>query len=152
MSTCRSDSPAPSRIPSRNAGSLMARVIELVDARLTPEQRQQLTAAMPTIRWEFPDLASQVQLVATPTALRCVATDADAAAGVVVRMPLAVLDDAAHGRRSLATAFLAGKISVRGMGPARLREFILLVTPLLESYREASREFPTSAAPASDVS
>lgn len=152
MSTCRSDSPAHHAMSRRDVGSLMARVIELLDARLTPEQRQQLTAAMPTVRWEFPDVTSQVQLVATPAALKCVAADADAAAGVVVRMPLAVLDDAAHGRRSLATAFLAGKISVRGMGPARLREFILLVTPLLESYREAAREFPTPAAPASDVS
>jgi hypothetical protein len=38
------------------------------------------------------------------------------------------------------------------MSPARLREFILLVTPLLDSYREAACEFPAPGATAPDVS
>jgi hypothetical protein len=38
------------------------------------------------------------------------------------------------------------------MSPTRLREFILLVDPLLESFREAAREHSSPAAPAPDVS
>ena len=57
-----------------------------------------------------------------------------------VRMSRETLEDAAFGRRSLGTAFLSGRIHVRGMNPLRLREFIMLVDPLLESYREASLE------------
>lgn len=140
--------PAP---PGRSGGAeavaaLMARVIERLDARLQPAQRTQLAAAMPAILWEFPDAGARVQLVATPAALRCATSDGPCA--MVVRMPLETLEDAAFGRRSLAVSFLAGRIAVRGMSPSRLREFILLVDPLLESYREAAREhsFPGTTA------
>jgi hypothetical protein len=150
MSVRNIDSTDPTTRPERDVVGFMTSVVERLDARLTPGQRQQLAIAMPRVHWEFPDVSAEVQLVATPTALRCAAKET--AAGLVVRMPLAVLDDAAHGRRSLATSFLAGRISVRGMSPARLREFILLVTPLLDSYREAACEFPAPGATAPDVS
>lgn len=129
--------------------TLMARVIERLDARLLPAQRGQLAAAMPAILWEFPDAGARVQLVATPESLRCAPNEG--AAAISVRMPLATLDDAAFGRRSLAVSFLAGRIAVRGMSPSRLREFILLVDPLLESYREAAREHSFPGTTAADV-
>jgi hypothetical protein len=128
---------------------LMALVIERLDGRLLPAQRAQLAQAMPAILWEFPDAGARVQLVATPASLRCARHDGSAA--ISVRMPLAALDDAAFGRRSLAVSFLAGRIAVRGMSPSRLREFILLVDPLLESYREAAREHPFPGTTAADV-
>ncbi|MFM7043116.1 MAG: hypothetical protein ACKO35_13145 [Planctomycetaceae bacterium] len=130
--------------------ALMGRVIERLDGRLDPDQRRQLAAAMPAILWEFPDTGARVQLVATPAALCCVS--AGDAPSLVVRMPLGTLHDAAFGRCSLAASFLAGRITVRGMSPTRLREFILLVDPLLESFREAAREHSSPAAPAPDVS
>lgn len=128
----------------------MTRVIARLDGRLAAGQRRQLAAAMPAILWEFPDRAARVVLEATPESLRCASARSDA--GVVVRMPLEALDAAASGRRSLAASFLAGKISVRGMSPARLREFVLLVEPLLESYREATLEHTVPAASAAAVS
>lgn len=130
--------------------TLMGRVIERLDGRLDPDQRRQLATAMPAILWEFPDTGASVQLVATPAALCCV-SDGNTPS-LVVRMPLRTLHDAAFGRCSLAASFLAGRITVRGMSPARLREFILLVDPLLESFREAAREHTPPAAPAPDVS
>lgn len=134
------------RQPRDGVADLMARVIELLDGRLEADQRRQLATTMPVILWEFPDVGAQVHLIATPTSLRCV-TSGDAAP-LVVRMPLAALHDAALGRRSLAASFLAGRITVRGMSPTRLREFILLVNPLLESFREAACEpTPSDAAP-----
>lgn len=143
--------PDPSERGDRAAvvAVLMARVIERLDARLLPAQRTQLADAMPAILWEFPDARAHVQLVATPEALRCIRHDG--ACPISVRMPLETLADAAFGRRSLAVSFLAGRIAVRGMSPSRLREFILLVDPLLESYREAAREHSFPGTTAADV-
>jgi len=144
--------PGPAATPADAPGvvALMTRVIARLDARLAAGQRSQLAAAMPAILWEFPDHAARVTLEATPDSLRCVAAGQDV--GLVVRMPLEALDAAASGRRSLAASFLAGRIAVRGMGPARLREFMLLVEPLLESYREATLEHTLPAAAAAAVS
>lgn len=147
-----SHAPPPEASGDRNGSHgvvlLMAKVIERLDARLTPDQRGQLARAMPAILWQFPDAAAAVHLIATPESLHC-ATSGEIPP-LVVRMPLQALDDAAFGRRSLAASFLAGRITVRGMSPARLREFILLVHPLLESYREAACEQSDATTP--DVS
>ena len=123
---------------------ILARMIALIDTKLTPVQREKLASAMPTIQWEFPDVDTKLCLAASKDAL-CVASPVDHAP-FVVRMARSTLEDAAFGRRSLGAAFLAGRIHVRGMNPLRLREFIMLVDPLLESYREAYLE---SASPPS---
>lgn len=126
-------SPAPADVPAT-----LARMIALIDTKLSPEQRAKLAGAMPSIQWEFPDVDAKLCLAASPEALR-VASPVDHPP-FVVRMARSTLEDAAFGRRSLGAAFLAGRIHVRGMNPLRLREFIMLVDPLLESYREAHRE------------
>lgn len=118
--------------------ALLGRMIELIDVKLTAAQRQQLASAMPQIQWDFPDAKTTLCLAATAGGLT-VATPLDTPP-FLVRMARTTLEDAAFGKRSLGTAFLAGKIHVRGMNPLRLREFIMLVDPLLESYREASVE------------
>jgi hypothetical protein len=117
---------------------LLRRMIELIDAKLSSGQREKLASAMPQIQWDFPDVEASLCLVACQERLR-VAEPLEHPP-FLVRMPRATLEDAAFGRRSLASAFLAGRIHVRGMNPLRLREFIMLVDPLLESYREASLE------------
>lgn len=124
--------------PRDDFPALLSRMIELIDGRLSADQRGKLAGAMPLIQWEFPDAGATLCLAATPAAL-------SVAEGVerppfVVRMARETLEDAAFGRRSLGAAFLSGRIHVRGMNPLRLREFIMLVDPLLESYREASLE------------
>lgn len=127
---------------------LLARMIELIDSKLSSGQREKLAAAMPRIQWDFPDAGATLCLAASPTHLS-VAAPVEAPP-FLVRMDRTTLEDAAFGRRSLAVAFLAGKIHVRGMSPLRLREFIMLVDPLLESYREAASE--CSNGPSSAVS
>jgi len=125
--------------------ALLARMIALLDGRLTPRQREQLAAAMPDILWEFPDVDGRLHLRATATGLEV--APPGGVPPFVVRMPRATLEDAAFGRRSLGAAFIAGKIHVRGMNPLRLREFIMLVDPLLESYREASLDHTHAPSP-----
>lgn len=140
----------PSPTPADAAGfpAMLARMIGLIDTKLTPQQREKLAAAMPSIQWEFPDVDTKLCLAAARDALR-VAEPAENPQ-FVVRMARSTLEDAAFGRRSLGAAFLAGRIHVRGMNPLRLREFIMLVDPLLESYREAhleSADHPPSPVP-----
>ncbi len=118
--------------------TLLERMIELIDAKLTVPQRQKLATAMPQFQWEFPDVDTTLCLAASEDALSV--SPPLEAPPFLVRMARTTLEDAAFGRRSLGAAFLAGKIHVRGMNPLRLREFIMLVDPLLESYREASSE------------
>ena len=128
--------------------ALLGRMIELIDGKLTAAQRQKLASAMPQIQWDFPDVETKLCLAASPSELTVSAPVEKPP--FLVRMTRATLEDAAFGRRSLGAAFLAGKIHVRGMNPLRLREFIMLVDPLLESYREASGE--CSNRPSSAVS
>ena len=125
---------------------LLARMVELLNDKLGAGQRAQLAEAMPRIHWEFPDTASALHLVAEAEALRI--DEPAVTQAFFIRMKRATLEDAAFGRRSLTTAFLAGQIHVRGMNPLRLREFIMLVDPLLESYREAHDDVPSAATPA----
>lgn len=127
---------------------LLARMIELIDSKLSGTQREKLAAAMPQIQWDFPDAGTTLCLAASTSQLSV--APPLTAPPFMVRMARTTLEDAAFGRRSLATAFLAGKIHVRGMNPLRLREFIMLVDPLLESFREASSE--CSNGPSSAVS
>jgi hypothetical protein len=125
--------------------ALLERMIVILDGRLSPQQRAQLATAMPNILWEFPDVDGRLHLAASAAGLRV--ADPGATPPFVVRMPRATLEDAAFGRRSLGASFLAGRIHVRGMNPLRLREFIMLVDPLLESYREAHRELIPAPSP-----
>jgi hypothetical protein len=128
---------------------LLARMIARLDAKLLAVQRGQLALAMPSIRWEFPDADWLLHLVADRDALRIADPCADPA--LFVRMTRATLEDAVFGRRSLGAAFLAGRIHVRGMSPLRLREFIRLIDPLLESYREAHGDLFAPSASASPL-
>lgn len=128
--------------------ALLRRMIEFVNAKLTPEQRQKLASVMPQIQWDFPDAEAKLCLAANPDEL-AVSPPLESPP-FLVRMARTTLEDAAFGRRSLGAAFLAGKIHVRGMNPLRLREFIMLVDPLLESYREALGE--SASEPSSAVS
>ncbi|RLS29369.1 MAG: hypothetical protein DWH79_12330 [Planctomycetota bacterium] len=128
--------------------AILGRMISILNGKLSSTQRQKLAGAMPSIQWEFPDVDTKLCLAAGPDAL-CVAAPLDQPP-FVVRMQRSTLEDAAFARRSLGAAFLAGRIHVRGMNPLRLREFIMLVDPLLESYREAYLE--CSAAPSAPVS
>jgi hypothetical protein len=118
--------------------ALLGRMIELIDAKLTAAQRRKLALAMPLIQWDFPDAETTLCLAASAGGL-AVSEPLDSPS-FLVRMARTTLEDAAFGKRSIGAAFLAGKIHVRGMNPLRLREFIMLVDPLLESYREASSE------------
>ena len=130
--------------------AVLSLMIERLNAKLAAVQRGQLAAAMPSIRWEFPDVGSLLHLVADADALRI--ADSGGGSALFVRMSRATLEDAAFGRRSLGAAFLAGRVHVRGLSPARLREFILLVEPLLESYREAHGDLSLESAPTPLVS
>lgn len=140
-----SDPPAAPFATDPVFAAVLARMIERLDARLSPEQRRQLATAMPHILWDFPDVGGRLHLAATPAGLSV--ADPGASPPFVVRMPRATLEDAAFGRRSLGASFIAGRIHVRGMNPLRLREFIMLVEPLLESYREAHRELIPAPSP-----
>lgn len=124
-------------------------MIELLNGRLGPAQREQLAAAMPRIQWEFPDEKSSLHLVAERDSLRV--AEVAGAPGLLVRMRRTTLEDAVFGRRSLTSAFLAGHVHVRGLSPLRLREFILLIDPLLDSYREAHRDICRDSLPAAPL-
>ena len=40
--------------------SLLGRMIELIDSKLTPAQRAKLAGDMPRIQWEFPDVDTKL--------------------------------------------------------------------------------------------
>lgn len=108
-----------------------------LNQRLPSAQIERLSKAMPRVLWEFPDASARICLAVDPLplGLRVVASETDPP--VQVRMSRDVFEGAAFGTGSLGTAFLTGRLQVRGLNPLKLRDFIGLVDPLLASYRES---------------
>lgn len=111
-----------------------------LNRKLTPDQLNRLSTAMPRVAWDFPDAQTRLCLGAdpAPSGLRIVDDCGDSP--VRVQMDRTVFESAALGTGSLGSAFLAGKIRVQGLNPLRLWDFISLVDPLLSSFREACDE------------
>jgi hypothetical protein len=56
---------------------------------------------------------------------------------VIVTLDASALHDSAYGKTTFGTAFVMGKLKVKGIPALKLRKFIPLLKPFLESYREA---------------
>ncbi|MGQ0635367.1 MAG: SCP2 sterol-binding domain-containing protein [Planctomycetaceae bacterium] len=126
---------------------ILARTIVLLDEVVDHRQITALAEASATICWDFPDIGWQAWLVVrrNPPGLLLQAANHDSPA-LTVAMDSAVLHAAAIGETSLGTAFINGRLRVRGLSPLFLARFVRLVDPLLSSYRAALEEVHERAA------
>ena len=131
-------SPPASGEELRNA---LRRTVELLNQKLDAPQLERIAAAFQTVRWEFDDLAMAVHLVSDQSgpALRF-APSIDGNPSITIGMSSTTLNDAAWGRTSFGTAFITGKLKVKGLHPLKLSKFAGMLDPFLASYREAREE------------
>jgi hypothetical protein len=116
---------------------------DVVDRNLV----QALAEASASICWDFPDIAWQARLVVRhePPGL-VLQVAAHEPAELTVTMDSTVLHAAAIGETSLGTAFINGRLRVRGLSPLFLARFVRLIDPLLASYRAALEDVHERAA------
>jgi len=134
----------PDRKPSssKQLREILETMVRHLNTEVTADQIRKMTAAFTSVYWEFPDHAISIRLVleTDPPAIRLV-DDLDGEPGMRIVSNCDVLHDAAWRRRSLGAAFIAGKLNVRGLNPLHLRRFVLLIKPLLASYRNAEEDY-----------
>src|SRR5262245_26154201 len=137
-------SPPPSSDRFRR---VLARAIVLLDGVVDRDQLRALADASEAICWDFPDVGWQAWLVVRrdPPGLS-LQPAAHERPGLTVIMDSAVLHAAAIGETSLGTAFINGRLRVRGLSPLYLARFVKLMDRLLESYRAALEEVHERAA------
>ena len=119
----------------------LRRTVELLNEKLDAPQLERIAAAFQTVRWEFDDLAMAVHLVSDQSGpgLRF-APSVDGNPSITIGMSSTTLNDAAWGRTSFGTAFITGKLKVKGLHPLKLSKFAGMLDPFLASYREAREE------------
>lgn len=126
---------------------VLARTIVLMNESVDRAQLISLAKASAVIGWEFPDVAWKTWLVVEcdPPRIGLKAEPAGPSSLTVI-MNSTVLAAAAAGQTSLGTAFITGKLQIRGMNPLFLAKFVKLVDPLLSGYRAALEEVHERAA------
>lgn len=127
-------------IPADAFRGLMHRTIALVGQKMTRETLQAVSQVFQVMRWDFKDLGTSIFfLLSSDGAVR--SADAhESEAQSTLQIDARTFHDAAYGRTSLGTAFLLGRLKVRGIPALKLGKFTPLLKPFLESYRQACEE------------
>ena len=138
--TTKEDILMKSALPTgKNFENVLKETIERVNKKLTQAQIQGLAGAFQTLYWEFPDLSMAMRLIVTKQGLfPSFPTSIVEEPHMRITTDSSVLNDAAFERTSFGIAFITGKLKVKGLHPLKLRKFIPLLKPFLESYREAT--------------
>jgi len=121
--------------------SVMQQTIELLGRKLKSEQIQEIAQVFQTICWNFKDRDFQVYLLLDESGQIQLITDVSGVPDATITLDTSTLHDAAYGKTTFGTAFVMGKLKVEGIPALKLRKFIPLLKPFLESYREAWEAF-----------
>jgi putative sterol carrier protein len=121
--------------------SVMQKTIELLGRKLNSEQIKEIAQVFQTLCWNFKDYDFQGYLLLDEHGqiryLPSLSSEPDA----TITLSTSTLHDAAYGKTTFGTAFVMGKLKVKGISALKLRNFIPLLKPFLESYREAWEAF-----------
>ena len=114
------------------------RTVAGLNVRLQSHQFLLLSKVFRTVSWRFQDLELQIFLVidGDPHQLE-LRGEPGGDPTIHLAMESALLDSAIENKFSFAEAFMSGKLRVTGATPLQLTKFMHLLSPLLESYREA---------------
>ena len=127
---------------SEQLQEILRRTIELLNNKLDPKQIRQMASAFPTVCWNFTDNNVTIFLVfdnAEPSIQFAASIEGDSK--MVIDMESKTLNDTAWGRSSFGTAFITGKLKIKGLHPLKFTKFVPLLEPFLASYREAQEEY-----------
>jgi alkyl sulfatase BDS1-like metallo-beta-lactamase superfamily hydrolase len=125
-------------IPSKvQLKSVLKRTIERMNHRLNPEKIKEIAQVFQIFCWNFKDKNQKAYLLLDKKGVIKYATRFDGEPDAIITLDSIILHNAAYNKTTLGTAFVMGKLKVKGISALRLRKFIPLLKPFLESYREA---------------
>lgn len=116
---------------------VLQQTIELLGQKLEPAQVHEMGQVFRTLSWNFRDRAFQVYLLLNEKDEIKYARDISGIPDVTITLDASILHDSAYGRTTFGTAFVMGKLKVKGIPALKLNKFIPLLKPFLESYRQA---------------
>ena len=117
--------------------SVMEQAIGLLGQKLKPPQIQEISQVFRTLCWSFKDCALQFYLLLDERGEIKYVPEISGIPDVTITLDVSTLHDSAYGKTTFGTAFVMGKLKVKGIPALKLGKFIPLLTPFLESYREA---------------
>lgn len=117
--------------------AVMQQTIELVGQKLKAEQIREIASVFPTLCWNFKDCTLEVYILLDDKGNMKYTSDSAGIDGASITMDTATLHNSAYGKTSFGRAFITGKLKIKGVPALKLKKFMPLLNPFLESYREA---------------
>ena len=121
---------------------VMRRTLELTGGRVSAESVGKLYKIFKSLRWDFPDyeLSAYTVLDSDGNFGYAESIEGSADAHTNSRWTRERLHQVVYGRGNMAKMFLSGQIKLKGVPMYKLMRFVPLLSPFLESYREACEE------------
>ena len=132
--------PDPQRFPA-----VMERTIQLVGQNVPRDKLQEVATVFHTLCWEFRDYGVKTYFLVSDAGEVDSSQEWSGAVDSVITMDARTFHDAAFGKTNFGTAFLMGKLRVKGIPALKLGKFTPLLKPFLDSYQQACEEFHGTA-------
>ena len=119
---------------------VMRRTLELTGGKVSAESVGKLYKIFKSLRWDFPDYELSAYTVLDSDGNFGYAESIEGSADAHITMDAERLHQVVYGRGNMAKMFLSGQIKLKGVPMYKLMRFVPLLSPFLDSYREACEE------------
>ena len=138
-STCVNTPRPDSLVRRERFERIFSHTVALLNSKLTTQQISRLAAAMPSARWEFPEIGWHADLCLTTSPERVQRVDnLSEPPALQIVCDSAIVEQSAAGKTSFGAAFLAGQLRIAGLPPLQLTRFMPFLKHFLTSYCEAA--------------
>jgi len=125
--------------------AVMQRTIQLVGQNVGRDKLQEVAKLFHTLCWEFRDYGVKAYFLVNDAGEVQSSLEWPGDVDSVIIMDARTFHDAACGKTNFGTAFLTGKLRVRGLPALKLGKFTPLLKPFLEGYQQACEELHGTA-------
>ena len=119
---------------------VMRRTLELTGGKVSAESVGKLYKIFKSLRWDFPDYELSAYTMLDSDGNFGYAESIEGSADAHITMDAERLHQVVYGRGNMAKMFLSGQIKLKGVPMYKLMRFVPLLSPFLDSYREACEE------------
>ena len=126
--------------PPELFSKVMERTLQLTGEKVSAKSVRNLAKIFASLCWEFPDYGLLLYTVLDGEGRFSRVESIDGQADAQITMDAKQLHNVVYGRGNLPKMFLTGQVKVRGLPIFKLMRFVPLLSPFLDSYREACEE------------
>ncbi|MFQ5933135.1 MAG: SCP2 sterol-binding domain-containing protein [Dehalococcoidia bacterium] len=119
---------------------VMERTLRLTGQKVSAKSVKALSKFFTSLCWEFPDYGLSMYTVLDDEGRFNYAESIDGPADARITIDASQLHQVVYGRGNLPKMFLTGKVKVHGLPMLKLMKFAPLLSPFLDSYREACEQ------------